>query len=263
MGNRTWYYRKSRHPFVPIGNPMIARFLVYGLSLWLACCVVVPTAGLGQESGTLAAADHEFKRALEIWNDGKSPQAEALLNHVLLIRQAQLGPDDPKVAQVIERLGALSFNRGKFAEAEAQFRKALDIDVRVLGEDNADVAYLMGDVGAALREQGRYAEAQAIVERSVALRRKLLSPNDLSIAGGLNNLGRIYLAERRYSDAFLALEESLHIYVLSLSADNPRVLQNEALLKRAGDAQLGADRFVKVFDVLNSASRIGLSRRSV
>jgi tetratricopeptide (TPR) repeat protein len=234
---------------------MIARFLLYSLSLWIACCAAAPTAGFGQESGTLAEADHDLKRALEIWSDGKSPEAEALLNRALSIRQEQLGPDDPKVAQVIERLGALSFNRGKYAEAEAQFRKALDIDVRAFGEKSAAVAYLMGDIGAALREQGRYNEAQTIVERSMILRRELLPPNDLSIAGGLNNLGRIYLGERRYSDARKALEESLRIYVLSLPREHPRILQNEALLKRMESAGSAADHFVKVFDVLDSGFR--------
>ena len=217
--------------------------------------MAAPTVGFSQESGTLVEADQNFKRALEIWNDGKSPETEALLNRALSIRQEQLGPGDPKVAEVIERLGALSFNRGKYTEAEALFRKALDIDVRALGERSAVVAYLMGDVGAALREQGRYGEAQTIVERSMMLRRELLPPNDLAMAGGLNNLGRIYLGQRRYSDARRAFEESLRIYASSLPVDHPRVLQNQALLKRVDNAELAADHFVKVFDVLDSGFR--------
>ena len=212
-------------------------------------------AGIWPESGTLAEADHDFKRAVEIWNDGKSPEAEALLNRALSIRQERLGPADPKVAEVIERLGALSFNRGKYAEAEARFREALDIDVKALGEKSAVVAYLMGDIGAALREQGRYSEAQTIVTQSLTLRRALLPPNDLSIAGGLNNLGRIYLGERRYSDAREAFEESLRIYTSSLSRDHPRIFQGQALLKRVDNAKSAADHFVKVFDVLNSGFR--------
>jgi tetratricopeptide (TPR) repeat protein len=234
---------------------MIVRFLLCGLSLWIASSVAAPTMGFGQESGTLEEADHDFKTAVEIWNDGRSPEAEALLNRALSIRRERLGPGDPKVAQVIERLGALSFNRGKYAEAEARFREALDIDVKALGEKSLVVAYLMGDIGAALREQGRYGEAQTIVAQSLTLRRALLAPNDLGIAGGLNNLGRIYLGERRYSDARKALEESLRIYALSLPREHPRILQNEALLKRVESAESAADHFVKVFDVLDSGFR--------
>ena len=245
----------ATHLYAPIGNRMIARFLWCGLSLWIACCAAVPTAGFSQVPGTLAEADQSFKRALEIWSDGKSPEAEALLNRALSIRLEQLGPNHPLVARAIERLGALSFNRGKYAEAEVQFRRALDIDVRALGEESAVVAYDMGDVGAALREQGRYSEARTIVERSMALRRKLLPPSDLGMAGGLNNLGRIYLGERRYSDARRAFEESLHIYASSLTANHPRILQNQALLKRVDDGELATGHLVKVFDALDSGFR--------
>jgi tetratricopeptide (TPR) repeat protein len=165
---RRFAARMATHLYAPIGNRMIARFLWCGLSLWIACCAAVPTAGFSQVPGTLAEADQSFKRALEIWSDGKSPEAEALLNRALSIRLEQLGPNHPLVARAIERLGALSFNRGKYAEAEVQFRRALDIDVRALGEESAVVAYDMGDVGAALREQGRYSEARTIVERSMS-----------------------------------------------------------------------------------------------
>ena len=192
---------------------------------------------------------------MEIWNGGKSPEAEALLNRALSIRQEHLSPNDPKVAEVIRWLGALNFNRGKYVEAEAQFRKALDIDVKALGEKNLPVAYVMGDVGAALREQGRYSEAETIVERSLALRRELLPPNHIGIAGGLNNLGRIYLSERRYSDARQAFEESLRIYGSSSPADHARVAQNQTLLKRVDGAEHAAGHLVKVFDVLDSGFR--------
>ncbi len=231
---------------------MISRFLLCGLSLWIVCCVVAPTAGFGRESRSLLEADQNFKKALEIWGDGKSPEAEALLNRALSTRQEQLGPGDPKVAEVIERLGALNYNRGKYAEAEGLFRKALDIDVKALGEKSLPVAYAMGGVGAALREQGQYREAETIVERSLVLRRELLPPNHMGIAGGLDNLGRIYLGERRYSDARQAFEESLRIYGASLPADHLRVVQNQTLLKRVDAAEQAAGHFFKVFDVLDS-----------
>jgi tetratricopeptide (TPR) repeat protein len=199
--------------------------------LCVGCC-----AAGAEEPNPLAEADRNFQRALEIWGDGKSQEAETLLNRALAIRQGQLGSNDPKVAEVIERLGALSYNRGKFAEAEVRFRKALDIDVQEMGERSVAVAYVMGDLGAALREEHRYPEAEAIVERSLALRRELLPPNDLSIAGSLNNLGRIYLGERRFSDARQSLEESLRIYVSSLPPDHPRIREDQVLLQRVDNA---------------------------
>ena len=233
---------------------MIARFLLC-LSLWMASCAAAPTAGFGQDSGSLAEGDQDFKKAMEIWGNGRSPEAEALLNRALSIRQRSLGPDDPKIAEAIRWLGALNFNRRKTVEAEALFRKALDIDVRAIGEKSLPVAYLMGDIGAALREQGRYNEAQAIVEQPVVLRRALLPPNDQGIAGGLNNLGRIYLGEHRYPDAQRVLQELLQIYASTVPAADSRVVQGQALLKQADSAEQAAGRLVKIFDVQDSGFR--------
>ena len=212
--------------------------------IWIRVLFVIGVMVSGQayaggESAPLADADRDFQKALEIWGDGNSQEAEAFLNRALAIRQEQLGPNDPKVAQVLERLGALSYNRGHYTEAEGRFRTALDVDIKALGEKSFPSAYLMGDLGAALRAERRYSEAQELVEHSIALRRELLRPNDLSIAGGLNNLGRILFAERRYSDARQSLEESLRIYKASLPADNPFVRDDQALLQRVASAEAG------------------------
>jgi tetratricopeptide (TPR) repeat protein len=231
------------------------QLLAAGLALSCWCCALWPpvakaesrltevsaitqgqsTSAGSSGSGSLADADRDYQKAIQLWGDGRSVQAEALLNQALTILQAQIGPSDPRVAQVLERLGALSYNRGNYAEAEQRFRKALDIDTKALGERNIATAYLMGDLGAAIREQYRYGEAQAMVEHSLALRRELVPANDPLIAGGLNNLARVYLAERRYDDARRALDESLDIYV-ARSVD-AGIRDDRALLERIDNAE--------------------------
>jgi tetratricopeptide (TPR) repeat protein len=208
--------------------PRLARrILSIGLSLAAMHCV----AHADQRGDLLTEADTEFQRAQAIWGNGTSPEAETLLKRALEIRQEQLGPKDPKVAQVLQRLGALAYNRAQYGLAEAQFRQALEIYVAAFGESSLPAAYVMGDVGAALREEHRYQEAEAIVRRSLALRRSLLSPRDLAIAGSLNNLARIYLAERRFSEAENAIQEALHIRQASLPADHRDVLADKSLLQ--------------------------------
>jgi tetratricopeptide (TPR) repeat protein len=201
------------------------------------CAWLISTEVCAGQRGSLAEADQDFQRAQQIWGNGQSPEAEALLNHALAIRRDQLGPGDPKVAEVIERLGALSFNRGKYGEAEEHFRKALDIDVRALGERNIATSYIMGDVGAALREQHRCNEAQTIVERSLTIYRDLLPPNSPLMATRLNNLARIYLCERRYADARQALQTSLAIY--SNRSIEAGIRSDQALLERVMYAERG------------------------
>jgi tetratricopeptide (TPR) repeat protein len=236
----------------PLGAGL--RFVLCAL-FYVVCCITVVGTGVAQEGDALAQADRDFQRALAIWGNGKSSDAEALLKSALAIRREQLGPNDPKVAQVIERLGALAFNRGNFAEAENQFRQALAIDVGALGEESVPAAFLMGDLGAAFREQGRYGEAEKIVQHSLAIRKKLLPPDDLAIGGSLNNLGRIYLAEHRYAEAKAVLQEALRVYEISLPRDHPSVREDEALLSVAETEVAGPVNFVKVFDILDVGFR--------
>lgn len=205
-------------------------------------CFVKPslTSYAADAPASLAEANQDFQRAMQIWGNGQSSEVEALLNHTLAIRQEQLGPDDPKVAAVIERLGALSYNRGRYSEAEQRFRKALDIDRKALGERNIATIYLMGDLGAAIREQRRCHEAQDIVEHSLALYREVLPPNDPLMAGRLNNLGRIYLCERRYADARGAVRESLGIYTVRSNSAGMR--NDQGLLERIDNAERNTHR---------------------
>lgn len=97
---------KSAAPFIA-GPRLILRLILCGL-FYLAWCIAFPGIGVAQEGDALAQADQGFQRAVAIWGDGKSSDAEALLKNALAIRREQLGPNDPKVAQVVERLGALA-----------------------------------------------------------------------------------------------------------------------------------------------------------
>lgn len=237
-----------------------ATRLVAGILLCIAVGSISPARGFGDEPpNNLSEADRAFQRALQIWGSGTSIEAEGLLNRSLALRQDQLGPNDPKVAEVLERLGALNYNRGNYANAEALFRRALDIDLKALGEKAVVSAYLMGDLGAALREQGKYVAAQKIVEHSLALRRELLPSNDLGIAGSLDNLGRIYLAERRYSDARRCFQEALQIFGASLSPDHPRIRGDRALLEQIDGAEAGIRRLIRLGLILAGAAVVCLT----
>ena len=214
------------------------RVLLFGLYFAFFAFAASPCVSLGvAEMDRLARATQDYKKALEIWGNGKSQDAETLLNHALSIREALLGPDNPSVGQVVERLGALSYNRRNYPDAEVNFRRALDIYVKAEGEESLSSAALLGDLGATLREERRFDEAKNLVERSLAVRRKLLPADDLAIAGSLNNLGRIFLGQRLYAEAHQAFENSLRICATALPSGHPRVLEANAMLRQVERAQ--------------------------
>jgi tetratricopeptide (TPR) repeat protein len=133
--------------------------LWFASAFWLALAPLV--GGRADTSGdALSEADQDFQKALSIWGDGRSVEAESLLNKALALRQAALGPSHPKVAEVVGRLGAIDYNRANYAAAEIKFRQAYEIDLQTLGLRRLETAYAMGDLGAALREEHQYDEAR-------------------------------------------------------------------------------------------------------
>ena len=219
-------------------GPLARRCLT---AMALAACLIGGFACAQTDSpaeGTLADAWALMHGARQVWGDGTSGEAEAMVRRALAIREALLGPQDPQVAASIDELGKIAYNRGRYGEAESRFRRAVEIDEAALGPNALEVGLLLGDLGAALRELHRYREAEAIVLRSLAIRRGVLPPDDLWIAGGLNNLGRLYLREGRFAEAEAAFVESQAIYEAALPANDAIVRDGAALIEQAHAANL-------------------------
>lgn len=223
-------------------QPEVAGHTLLTSAQWIArvtllgCLLLIGTAiAQTQRIAQLGEADALFAEVLRIWPSGPSAQVESMLQRVLTIREAVLGPRDRSVAQVRDQIGRLHYNRRQFDQAERFFREAVDIaEVAIGGQDLITATYL-GDLGASLRELGRYPDAEAIVQRSLAIRRAQLPADDTAIAGSLNNIGRTYLAQRRGKDAAVAFEEALGIYEKRFGAQEPvakELAQQLALARR-------------------------------
>ncbi len=60
-------------------------------------------------------------------------EAEPLFRRALEIREKQLGPDHPDVAESLNCLAILFQAQGNYANAETLYRRALEIDEKKLG----------------------------------------------------------------------------------------------------------------------------------
>jgi tetratricopeptide (TPR) repeat protein len=188
-----------------------------------------------RSQGSLAEANQLIVEVEALWGGYEQAAIDVKLRQALAIREAQLGPNHPLVADVIGRLGRNSWNQGDLNAAEQMFRRALNI-FQQGGRDAFNIARLQGDLGATLREKGSYPEAEKLVRNSVAMRRGLNPPNPLFVAAGLDNLGRVLAAQRRLPEAKAAIEESLALRRSALSAQDVMVQQSETLLNALQDA---------------------------
>jgi hypothetical protein len=157
---------------------------------------------LGQSN----AADELVSSAIRNWGDGTSADAEQALQRALTLRRSKLPTNDPKVAEVQDRLGKIYYNRGlrgnisSLQMGEHFFSIALSEAQQSLEPNDLVLADYYGDEGAALRELHFYAQAIPNVCKSLAIRRSRLGPTDQHVAWSLHNLAIIAWREGDLSD---------------------------------------------------------------
>jgi serine/threonine protein kinase/Tfp pilus assembly protein PilF len=132
---------------------------------------------------------------------GRVEEARALLDSALGIRERELGPNDPSVAETLNALGDLARDKGDFADADRNYRRALAIREAAFGPANIDVATTLAGLAALRVRQGRYTAAESLYTRVLAVDSTVRRSNDPRFARDLRGLAAVYENERRYAEA--------------------------------------------------------------
>jgi tetratricopeptide (TPR) repeat protein len=216
-------------------NPADVRF-------WPVCASLLPHA--------LTAAGHaeehevELKEVARLFNQvgvylnsrAQYAAAEPLYRRALEIREKQLGPDHPHVAQSLNTLALLLKAQGNYAAAEPLYRRALEIYEKQLGPDHPRVATSLNNLAGLLYAQGNYAAAEPLYRRALEIYEKQLGPDHPHVAASLNNLAALLEAQGHYAAAEPLSRRALEIVEKQLGPDHPDValsLNNLALLLKA------------------------------
>ena len=101
--------------------------LMAGAILSLVFCLATPVAAQKDERTAPVAQEDEAAalaaRAAALQRAGKYSEAIPLAQQVLAIREKQLGPDHPDVAESLAKLGRLYLLRDRNADAESVLRR--------------------------------------------------------------------------------------------------------------------------------------------
>jgi eukaryotic-like serine/threonine-protein kinase len=154
---------------------------------------------------------------------GLYDSAGKLLGNALALRERELGPDDPSVAETLDALGDVAVDKADFASADRYYRRALAIRERALGPEHVDLGRTLAGLAALRFRQGRNAEAESLYIRVLNVDRQSSKPNDRDRAQDLMGLALAYWAERRYAEAEPLLREALSIQERSYGNDHPFV----------------------------------------
>ena len=178
---------------------------------------------------------------------GLYDEARPLLTEALAIRERLRGPEHPKVADILVRLGSLAHLSGQ-GDAVPLFRRALAIREKHLGPEDPEVASVLNNLGTALAAQGRFDEAEATLRRTLALQERLWGGRDPRVAKTLHNLGGIAYYRKRIPEAEQLLERALAIREATLPGDDLDLAGSReavALLRRGQGRPAEAEKLLE------------------
>jgi CHAT domain-containing protein/Tfp pilus assembly protein PilF len=166
-------------------------------------------------------------------------EAVAVGRQSLAIGTSAYGPDDPRLAQAIESMGAIARDQENFKEAEGYFQRALDIKQNAPNMSAAEIASAMDDLGDLYGLEGRFDDGEKLLQQGLKVLENQYgaeaqsAPNYSKI---LNDLGNLYKDAGRLPDAEAALRKSYAIQRSQYGENNPNAastLGNLALVLNA------------------------------
>ena len=171
-----------------------------------------------------------------LYQDGSERQrATPLYERSLSLLERSVGPDHPRTAAVLDRLGIVLQRDGDYAAADTMLRRALAIQEKALSPDDAALGRTIRDLGLLLQSRGDLAKAEELDLRALAILEKAPGREALVAGDVLNNLGLIYLDRRDYTRAREYLERSLPPSQALYGADSifvAAVYQNLGIVER-------------------------------
>jgi EAL domain-containing protein (putative c-di-GMP-specific phosphodiesterase class I)/tetratricopeptide (TPR) repeat protein len=142
---------------------------------------------------------------------GKYIEAEALHRRALEIYEKAQPLEQPRMADCLSNLGALSYHQGRYAEAKLFYQRALTIQEAVLGPTHPEVAADLSNLGAICDQQHRYDEAESLLRRALTIQEEALGVDHPDVATTLNNLAFLYQEQGRAAEAEALLRRALTV----------------------------------------------------
>ncbi|MCL4223056.1 MAG: serine/threonine-protein kinase [Myxococcales bacterium] len=158
-----------------------------------------------------------------LWHLGQNATALALDRATLAIWTETLGPDHPKVAQLLNNLGLRLEAAGEFAEADRRLRRSLEIKEATFGADHPSVAITLNNLSMVADSQGRQADAGRFAERALAIRERALGPEHPLVASSLSNLAIHRRLDGRLDEALALHRRALAIREKVNGPEHPSV----------------------------------------
>jgi tetratricopeptide (TPR) repeat protein len=132
---------------------------------------------------------------------GSHLEALRLYTRALAIRESQLGPHDPSVADVLVASAEILTVGARLGDAVPLLQRAITIREDKLGPNHPDTADALNRLGVCLFAKAEYNEAAMFFERCLVIQEKTLGPMHPDTAQALTNLSSVYRERENYEKA--------------------------------------------------------------
>jgi tetratricopeptide (TPR) repeat protein len=212
---------------------------------WPVCAELLPHVLAVTETAQTLGIQHQAtallldRTASYLWRRAELPEAAALHQRALAIRETYLGADHPDTATGLNNLALVLRDQGDLDKARSLNERALAICEARLGADHPETATSLSNLARILRDQGDLDRARPLHERALAIREKRLGADHPDTAWSLTNLAAVLRGQGDLDRARSLHERALAIRETRGGADHPdtaRSLTNlAAVLRGQGD----------------------------
>jgi tetratricopeptide (TPR) repeat protein len=137
-------------------------------------------------SDELREAKALSEKVVELYGEGKYPEATEIAKRALKIREKALGPEHPDTGTIINNLALLYETQGDYAAAEPLYQRALVISEKTQGPDHPETATSLNNLAVLYNTQANYDAAEPLFLRALKIQEKALGPDDSETATTVN-----------------------------------------------------------------------------
>ncbi|MDY9926604.1 tetratricopeptide repeat protein [Methanosarcina sp.] len=146
-----------------------------------------------------------------------------IYEEMLQILEAELGPQHPDFAAILNDLAELYRHKGDYEKALPLYQRALEINEKILGPQHSDIAATLNNLALIYRYIEDYEKALQFNQRALDIREEVLGSQHPDVAQTLNNLASVYFDIEDYEKALPLYQRALEIVEKVLGPQHPSV----------------------------------------
>jgi tetratricopeptide (TPR) repeat protein len=155
---------------------------------------------------------------------GHYPEAEALLQKVVDLREQKLGAEHPETLEARAALLSAKSNLAKYVEAESGYRTLVALDEKVFGPEDPTTLWTREMLATTLMNRGKYGEAESDFRKLLEMDEKTMGPEHPTTLMARNNLAVAMLNRGNNEEAKLEFSELAKLDAKVLGPENPQTL---------------------------------------